>query len=143
LVDINIKYTGELHCDAEHGPSKRTLETEAPPDNQGRGGSFSPTDLVATGLGTCMATLMGIRARARGFDLEGIDIHVKKHMTAAPPRRIARLAVTIRVPAEVTARVLAADARAELEYAANTCPVRLSLLDAIEVPVDWDWQGAT
>jgi putative redox protein len=128
---------GELHCQAEHGPSGQRLETDAPLDNNGRGQSFSPTDLVATALGTCMATIMGMKARARGFDLTGIDIHVKKLMTP-PPRRIARLEVAIRVPRDVTARVQ--EGRAELEHAANTCPVRLSLLDAIEVPVAFDWQ---
>ena len=138
MVDIHIGYLGELHCEAKHGPSQRTLETDAPLDNHGRGQSFSPTDLVATALGTCMATVMGIKARSRGFDLDGMNIHVKKLMTAAPPRRIARLEVAVRVPADVTQRVQ--DGRGELEHAANTCPVRLSLLDAIDVPVAFEWQ---
>src|SRR5262245_24365727 len=122
---------GELHCRAVHGPSQQTLETDAPLDNHGRGETFSPTDLLATALGTCMATLMGIRARARGLDLPGTDLHVKKLMTTTPPRRVARLEVTIRVPAAVSGRIDEV-VRAELEHAANTCPVRLSLLDAIE-----------
>jgi putative redox protein len=139
LVDIHIDYAGELHCQARHAPSGRTLETDAPVDNHGRGQSFSPTDLVATALGTCMATMMGIRARAGAFDLGGMRLHVRKIMTQAPPRRIARLEVAIDVPADVAGRC-DAPTRAMLEHTANTCPVRLSLLDAIEVPVRFDWQ---
>jgi putative redox protein len=139
LVDIHIDYLGELHCQAEHGPSRKQLETDAPVDNHGRGETFSPTDLLATALGTCMATLMGIRARARGFDINGVHLHVKKLMTTSPPRRVARLEVSVRLPAEIGERC-GEDGRAELEHAANTCPVRLSLLDAIEVPVEFDWQ---
>jgi putative redox protein len=141
LVDINIDYAGELHCRAEHAPSGTTLDTDAPVDNQGKGQSFSPTDLVATALGTCIATTMGIKARAAGFDLDGVRVHVKKHMTLEPPRRIARLKVTVTVPPDVTRRCDAA-ARALLEHTANTCPVRISLLDAIDVPLDFDWQSA-
>ena len=83
MVDINVEYQGDLHCRAVHGPSSAVLVSDAPVDNQGRGESFSPTDLVATGLGTCMATVMGILARKHGYALEGMRVHVKKHMTAA------------------------------------------------------------
>jgi putative redox protein len=139
VVDIHLEYQGDLHCRAVHGPSSAVLVTDAPVDNQGRGESFSPTDLVATGLGTCMATVMGILARQRGYALEGTRVHVKKIMTASAPRRIARLAVDVTFPTSATISV--AEGRADLERAANTCPVRLSLLDAIDVPVAFDWQG--
>jgi putative redox protein len=141
MVDIDVTYEGQLHCAAIHGPSTTSLSTDAPVDNQGKGASFSPTDLVATGLGTCMATVMGIRARKQDQELEGMRVHVKKHMTREGPRRIAKLEVEVSVPPGVTARFDAAT-RADLEHAANTCPVRLSLLDAIEVPVRFEWQGA-
>ncbi len=140
MVDIRIAYEGELHTRAVHGPSSATLETDAPLDNHGRGAAFSPTDLVATGLGSCMLTVMGILARDREWPLQGARAHVKKHMTADKPRRIARLTVSISVPASASAS-LDADARAALEHAAHTCPVRLSLLDAIDVPVNFDWQA--
>lgn len=140
MVDIGIEYEGDLHCRAEHGPSRSVLETDAPVDNHGRGEAFSPTDLVATGLGTCMVTLMAIRARERGIELEGTRAHVKKHMTTTPPRRIARLVVEVTVPREVAAQV-DAPTRELLERAAHTCPVRLSLLDAIEVPIRFDWSN--
>ena len=138
MVEINVEYQGDLHCQAQHGPSGASLVTDAPVDNHGRGASFSPTDLVATALGTCMATVMGILAKKRGFQLEGTKVRVNKTMTHALPRRIAELAVEITLPARATHSV--AGARAELEQAANQCPVRLSLLDAIAVPTRFDWQ---
>lgn len=138
MVDIDITYEGDLHCSAVHRPSKTALSTDAPVDNQGRGASFSPTDLIATGLGTCMATTMGIVARRKGYALDGLSIHVKKIMTSSPPRRIAELAVELSLPS-ATAQNLDAEARAELEHTAHTCPVRISLLDAIEVPVSFSW----
>jgi putative redox protein len=138
VVDIYVEYQGDLHCRAVHGPSSAVLVSDAPVDNQGRGESFSPTDLVATGLGTCMATVMGILARKHGYALEGMRVHVKKKMTAAKPRRIAELAVEITLPKSATLSV--ADGRTALEQEAHQCPVRLSLLDAIEVPVHFDWQ---
>ena len=139
MVDIYLEYEGDLHCRAEHGPSSAVLATDAPVDNQGRGQTFSPTDLVATGLGTCMATVMGILARSRGYSLEGTRVHVKKTMTSSGPRRIAELAVHVTLPKRATDS--AVDGRADLERAALECPVRLSLLDAIKVPVAFDWQS--
>ena len=138
MVDIYVEYEGDLHCHALHGPSSAELVTDAPLDNQGRGAAFSPTDLVATGLGTCMATVMGILARKRGLALEGSRVHVKKKMTTSPPRRIAELAVRVTFPEPVTHSVAAE--RAALEQEALSCPVRLSLLPAIAVPVEFDWQ---
>lgn len=138
MVDIDIAYQGQLRCQASHRPSGATFTTDAPVDNNGRGESFSPTDLVATGLGTCMMTVMGIAARKKGLDLDGVRVHVKKVMTTEPPRRIARLEVELTAPAEVAARV-DEGTRGELEHAAHTCPVRLSVLPAIEVPVVFRW----
>lgn len=136
MVSIDIVYQGDLHCRAVHGPSSTQLETDAPVDNQGKGESFSPTDLVATALGTCMATTMGIVSKKRGWSIDGARFAVKKHMTP-PPRRIARLEVRIEMPASTS--VYDAAVRGELERTAHTCPVRISLLDAIEVPVEFVW----
>jgi putative redox protein len=140
VVSIDITYEGDLHTEAVHGPSKAKLSTDAPVDNHGRGESFSPTDLVATGLGCCMSTVMGILSKKRGYDITGMRVNVKKLMTP-PPRRIARLEVSLVVPADKAA-ALDATARTDLEYEANHCPVRLSLLDAIEVPVTFRWGDA-
>ena len=107
-------------------------------DNHGRGEAFSPTDLVATALASCMLTTMGIKAQKNGWDIAGIDIHVKKLMSADAPRRIARLPVTVAIPAAISAKLDAA-ARAELEQTAHTCPVRISLHDSIAVPIAFNW----
>jgi putative redox protein len=138
MVEIHARYEGELHCTAEHGPSATTLGTDAPADNQGRGATFSPTDLVATALGTCMLTTMGIAARRKGWTIDGVGLSVEKLMTKQPPRRIERLPVRVRVPAEVGQR-LDAEAKRELEQVARSCPVALSLSDAIPIDVEFDW----
>jgi putative redox protein len=138
MVDIHIEYVGELRTRATHGPSGVALLTDAPVDNHGKGGSFSPTDLLATALGTCMITVMGIAAQKANIELRGTRIHVKKVMTAELPRRVARLAASITVPAEVAVTV-DEPARASLLHAAETCPVRLSLLPAIDVPLSIAW----
>src|ERR1700678_3447772 len=102
VVAIQIEYQGELHCKAVHGPSGTELNTDAPKDNQGRGESFSPTDLVATALGTCMLTIMGIMARTLNIDIAGTTATVEKEMTDAAPRMIKRLSVKIHVPTSLS-----------------------------------------
>jgi putative redox protein len=76
MVKVSVKYTGDLHCDATHGPSQSEISTDAPTDNKGKGEAFSPTDLVATALGTCMTTTMGIKAQELGVDLRGMTVSV-------------------------------------------------------------------
>jgi putative redox protein len=137
MVELTVTYSGGLRCDAVHGPSGTKLTTDAPVDNHGRGESYSPTDLMATALGSCMLTLMGIRGGAHESALQGATAVVHKHMTTTAPRRIARLEVTLRVPGGAAVPL---DERERLEKAAHTCPVRLSLLDAIDVPVVFEWQ---
>ena len=138
MVDIYVRYEGGLHCAARHGPSGATLVSDAPVDNHGRGEAFSPTDLLATALGTCMLTVMGILAQRRSWNIDGISTHIIKEMTTSPPRRVERLRVTLDVP-ESLASKLNETARAELEHAANTCPVRLSLHPQIDVPLTFRW----
>jgi putative redox protein len=138
MVEVRVRYEGDLRCVAEHVPSQARLSSDAPTDNHGRGETFSPTDLIATALGTCMLTVMGILARQRGYRIEGIEVTVEKHMTTSLPRKIARLAVRFAIPTPI-ADVLDADARAALLHAAETCPVRLSIHERIEVPVSFDW----
>lgn len=130
MVQIDIVYQGRLRTEATHGPSKTTVVTDAPVDNHGRGESFSPTDLVATALGSCMLTIMGIVAERRGLDLSGTRVVVEKHMVTDPVRRIGRLPVTITLN-----RDCSAEERKLLEAAALTCPVHKSLHPDIEKPV--------
>ena len=136
MVEIQIQYLGDLRCEAAHGPSRTTLLTDAPVDNHGRGESFSPTDLVATALGTCMLTVMGIFAARHGVDLRGTKITVQKEMTAVPVRRIARLTCEIALPLPPTH-----PHREALERAALTCPVIESLHPDVEKPVSFVWTG--
>jgi uncharacterized OsmC-like protein len=136
MVNISISYEGGLRCEAVHGPSGQKLFTDAPLDNHGRGESFSPTDLVATALGSCMATIMGIVAERHQIDLRGMEIEVTKEMSADAPRRIAKLATTIKVPLPENHPQCAL-----LENAALTCPVHKSLSAEMEKPVDFQWVG--
>ena len=134
MVAIQFEYQGDLHCKAVHGPSGTVLETDAPTDNQGRGESFSPTDLVATALGTCILTTMGILARNLAVDIAGATATVEKEMSAAPPRRIQSLKVKLRMPSGVSP-----ENRQKLENAARTCPVTRSLHPDINAPVEFIW----
>lgn len=135
MVNISIEYTGGLHCDAVHGPSQAKIETDAPADNQGKGAAFSPTDLVATALGTCIATTMAIVAERHEVELKGMIVTVGKEM-ASDPRRISRLTTEVHVP-------LPADHphRAVLEKTALGCPVHRSLAAEMERPTEFFWEG--
>ena len=95
MIEIAIDYEGKLRCSATHGPSGKVLSTDAPVDNNGLGEAFSPTDLVATALGTCMATVMGIVAERKEISLKGMKVSVGKHMSEDSPRRISRLDIDI------------------------------------------------
>jgi putative redox protein len=134
MVNITGDYQGDLHCTAVHGPSGTSLVTDAPKDNQGRGEAFSPTDLVATGFATCIATTMAIVARKHGVDLAGIKFEATKEMSADAPRRISRLTAHIWLPP--AARQVPSGV---LEKAANNCPVHQSLAPAVEKVIDFHW----
>src|SRR5258706_10843964 len=98
MVEIPPVYNGQPRTTATHGPSGGTLITDAPKDNMGKGEAFSPTDLVATALATCILTTMGIVAQRNNLDIAGATAKVTKEMVTTPIRRIGRLAVTIRMP---------------------------------------------
>jgi len=134
MVAIQLEYQGDLHCRAVHGPSGTVLTTDAPKDNQGRGGSFSPTDLVATALGSCILTVMGIMARTLDIDIAGTTATVEKEMANAPVRMIQRLTVKIHVPHPVSD-----EHKQRLEKAAHTCPVHRSLHPDVQKPIEFTW----
>lgn len=134
MVEIQIDYEGRLRCDSTHMPSGTRLATDAPVDNQGRGESFSPTDLVATALGSCMATIMGIAASRKDIDLKGAKIIVQKHMSSDLPRRIDRIDLEIFMPLAETH-----PDRKFLQGAALSCPVQHSLHPDIKVDIKWHW----
>jgi putative redox protein len=129
MVQIDVRYAGQLRCELAHGPSGSTISTDAPADNQGKAERFSPTDLVAAALGSCILTTMGIVAQRKGIALEGATARVIKEM-ADGPRRIQRLEATITMPAGLTA-----PQRELLERAGRTCPVHHSLRADIDAPI--------
>ncbi len=138
MVQIDIVYRGDLRCESVHAPSKAQLSTDAPLDNQGKGQSFSPTDLVATALGSCMLTTMGIVAKRHGWNMEGARARVIKTMVADPARRIAKLETQLVIPGDFDAR-----AKQALELAAKQCPVHKTLSASVEMPLTISWTGSS
>jgi putative redox protein len=134
MVKITGEYQGDLHCVARHEPSGSTLVTDAPKDNQGRGEAFSPTDLVATALATCIITTMAMAARKHGVELRGLRYEVTKEMTTDAPRRIARLATQIWMPISETH-----PAAKPLAGGAHACPVHRALDSSVDKPIVFHW----
>ena len=132
MTAIQCRYTGDLHCTAQHGPSGSVLNTDAPTDHDGLGESFSPTDLLATALGTCLLTIMGITASRRGWDLADASVIVEKTMTSEGPRRIQRLEAQITLPVS-----LSQEQKALLKRVANDCPVKRNLDSSMTIDLIW------
>jgi putative redox protein len=130
MVKISMVYEGDLHCKLTHGPSGAVITTDAPKDNQGKGEAFSPTDLVAAALGSCMLTVMGIAARGHGININGATVNVEKEMVTTPFRRIGKITVHIQMPAGINI-----EKRALLDKAAHSCPVHKSLSSEVETPI--------
>jgi putative redox protein len=135
MVEIKIAYEGALHCSAVHILSGNTLVTDAPLDNNGLGQAFSPTDLLATALGTCMATVIGILAKRKEIPVEGMKVTVRKFMSDDQPRRVKRLELDLSLPLPGSH-----PDRKLLESAARGCPVHHSIHPDIEVEMNWLWQ---
>ncbi|WP_375445215.1 OsmC family protein [uncultured Fibrella sp.] len=141
MATIAIKYLGDLRTEDRHLQSGTQIHTDAPTDNQGRGEAFSPTDLVANALGTCILTTMAIFARRDGIELEGSDASVTKIMSAEPPRRIARIEIDMMLRATTAdGSALTDDQKARLERVAHTCPVAISLHPDLEQAVSIKWE---
>ena len=126
-----VEYKGELRTEAVHLKSGKTIITDAPIDNQGKGEAFSPTDLVATALGSCMITIMGIVAEREGIILNGTTAEVEKVM-ATGPRRIGEVKIKIKF-----IQKLNRDQRDKLERAAKSCPVSGSLSENLKETVEF------
>lgn len=131
-----VIYTGDLSTDATHLKSGKTIVTDAPTDNNGKGEAFSPTDLMATSLASCMLTIMGISARNHGIDMSGSKAEVTKIMTSEGPRKIKEIQVKLSMPnklySEKDKKILLA--------AAASCPVGRSLhSDVVQnIEIHWD-----
>lgn len=129
-----VVYNGDLRTTCTHLKSGSFFETDAPTDNNGKGERFSPTDLMATSLATCMVTVMGIKARTLGFDLNDIKVEVLKIMKA-DPRRVGGIELTFHIPEAL--QNIDEKTKAILKHTADTCPVAKSIHPDIEVKVDW------
>ncbi len=130
-----VIYLGDLRTEATHLQSGNVILTDAPTDNQGKGEAFSPTDLVATALASCMLTIMGIVAKRHELAIEGAFIHVKKIM-ADNPRRIGAIDIIIEMPENN----FSDKERQLLENAAHTCPVSKSLSPDVQQNIEFIWK---
>ena len=129
MVRIEASYDGNLRCTATHGPSGKQLITDAPVDNKGKGESFSPTDLLATSMLTCIMTIVAIRADSKGIEVSSMSGSVEKTM-AANPRRVAKLEVVVNLPSDMTI-----EERSWLITEGCNCPVCVSVSETMEVDV--------
>lgn len=130
-----IIYKGALRTEAKHLQSGTVIETDAPTDNQGKGERFSPTDLMATSLGNCMLTIMGIKARDMNVNLDGTIVDITKIMKAEP-RRVGGIKVVFNFPAPLK---LDDKQKTILQNAALTCPVAKSIHPDIEQDIVFNW----
>ena len=129
---IKCSYLGNLNCEAIHSQSGQKIRTDAPLDHCGRGESFSPTDLLATSLGTCLLTLMAIKARSNGWELDNISLSIEKLMTNNRERKIDELIIDIYLPENLS----------EVKYkflkkAHEDCPVTRNLSKSLKIKVNW------
>ena len=130
-----IIYKGELRTGATHIQSGTVIETDAPTDNQGKGERFSPTDLIAVALGTCMITTMGIKARTMDIQLDGTRVEITKVMVS-DPRRIGKIVAHLFFPAGLN---LDDKTKEILERTARTCPVERTLHPDVELDLQFNW----
>ncbi len=128
-----VTYLGNLRTENTHIKSGNSFLTDAPTDNNGKGEAFSPTDTVATGLASCMFTIMGIKAKIWSLDLEGTTAEVTKIM-ASNPRRISKIEIQFNLPSKANDKI-----KTILENAAKTCPVHYSLHPDIEKVIQFNW----
>jgi putative redox protein len=135
----SVIYEGDLRTVALHLASGTQIETDAPVDNQGKGERFSPTDLVATALGSCMLTIMGMKARDLKLDLKGTRIEIQKTMKS-DPRRVSGISLTFHLPVTL---LLTEQQKKSLQIAGDTCPVRYSIHPDIDVRINYNWPAPT
>lgn len=138
MTTSQIVYLGELRTEAVHNLSGNKLTTDAPPDNQGKGEFFSPTDLLATSLGSCMLTIMGISARTHGFDIDGTKVSITKVM-GTNPRRVVEVIVELSFPHNN----YSTKERRLLDLAAKECPVANSLHPDLKQTIKFSFIGSS
>lgn len=132
MLTINVRYAGHKKCDLKH-PEGAALRTDAPKDIGGDATAFSPTDLIASGLASCILTTIAMWGERNGLDITGATATVEKHMSVPPsPRRIAKLPVVVTLSASVPT-----ESRERLEKVGYACPVHASLHPEVEAPITY------
>ena len=132
MTKLKCHYLGDLNCEAIHLQSGTLVKTDAPLDHFGKGEYFSPTDLLATSLGTCLLTIMAIKAKSKGFDLEGIYLNIEKLMTKNNERKIKELIIDIFIPDTTINGTIDF-----LKEASEDCPVTRNLSNEIDIKINW------
>ena len=132
MSKVKCSYIGDLKCEVKHLQSGKSIKTDAPLDHCGKGENFSPTDLLATSLGSCLLTIMAIKARSNGWELENISLDIEKIMTKNKERKIEQLIIDIYVPKDLS--------KEKVEFIKNAskdCPVTRNLSDSLDIKIDW------
>ena len=132
MSKVKCSYIGDLKCEVKHLQSGKSIKTDAPLDHCGKGENFSPTDLLATSLGSCLLTIMAIKARSNGWELENISLDIEKIMTKNQERKIEKLIIDIYVPKDLS--------KEKVEFIKNAskdCPVTRNLSDSLDIKIDW------
>ena len=132
MTKVKCSYLGDLNCEAIHLQSGSLIKTDAPLDHCGKGKSFSPTDLLATSLGTCLLTIMAIKAKSKGFDLKDLYLNIEKLMTQNSERKIKELRIDIFIPERTSNKIIDF-----LKKASEDCPVTRNLSQEIDIKINW------
>ena len=132
MSKLRCSYLGDLKCEANHLQSKNRIITDAPLDHCGKGENFSPTDLLATSLGSCLLTIMAIKARLNGWELENISLDIEKIMTKNKQRKIEQLIIDIYIPKDLPKEKLNF-----IKNASKDCPVTRNLSDSLVLQINW------
>ena len=132
MSKIKCSYLGDLKCEAEHIQSGNRVNTDAPLDHCGKGENFSPTDLLATSLGSCLLTIMAIKARSNGWELENIYLDIEKIMTKDKERKISQIKIDIYISENLSKEKISF-----LKRASKDCPVTRNLSNSLDLKINW------
>ena len=135
MSKIKCSYLGDLKCEAIHLQSGNKIKTDAPLDHCGKGENFSPTDLLATSLGLCLLTIMAIKTRSNGWELENISLDIEKIMTKNNLRKIEQLIIDIYIPED-----LPKEKFNFIQNASKDCPVTRNLSESLDLKVNWHFR---
>ena len=136
MSKITCSYLGDLKCEAKHLQSGNLITTDAPIDHCGKGENFSPTDLLATSLGSCLLTIMSIKARSNGWELKNIFLDIEKIMTKNEERKIEQLIIDIYIPKNLTNEKIDL-----IKNASKDCPVTRNLSESLDLKINWHHQN--